>query len=254
MFVPKVRFEIGDPIKEAELLLSFAGEKRWAAVFEKVYPELKPIQNQNGSKEEILKKYQEFSENIHKTKNPEILDFKEKLQNEWDKIGSDFLRLLAKSLETSWPEDKPEIVGYISILPVFPRFLDEYSFCVGYKGLENMIEVSAHEITHFLWFKKWKEVFPESKREEYESPNLIWRLSEIMDPIILQCNPEINKLIKPKKWGYSSFENIKIGQVGMTEYFKNIYFDCLNAQLSFEDILKKLWREAKKHELEISKF
>ena len=64
-----------------------------------------------------------------------------------------------------------------------------------------MIEVSAHEILHFLWFKKWKEVFPETGLKEYESPHLVWRLSEIMDPIILQCQPKIKELIKPAKSG-----------------------------------------------------
>jgi hypothetical protein len=188
-----------------------------------------------------------------KTKD-KMLTSKEEIESEWDKIGAAFLEELSKHFETEWPEDKPEIVGYVSNLPVFPRFLDEYKFCVGYKNTAGSIETSAHEILHFLWFKKWKEVFPEIERKEYESPNLAWRLSEIMDPIILQCNPKIKELIKPKGWGYSSFKDIKIGDVSMTEYFKKIYLDSVASGDNFETTLKKLWEEAQKHKDEINKF
>lgn len=139
-------------------------------------------------------------------------------------------------------------------LPVFPRFLDKFEFCVGYKDTADSVETSAHEIVHFLWFKKWKEVFPDMEPREYESPRLAWRLSEIIDPIILQCHPKISGLIKPKRWGYTSFENIKIGDVSMTEYFKKIYLDSVASGDDFETTIKKLWEEAQKHEGEIDRF
>ncbi len=91
-------------------------------------------------------------------------------------------------------------------------------------------------------------------RREYESPRLAWRLSEIMDPIILQCHPKIKELIKPERWGYSSFKDIKISDVSMTEYFKKIYLDSVASGNNFETTLKKLWGEAQKHDEEISKF
>ena len=75
-----------------------------------------------------------------------------------------------------------------------------------------------------------------------------------MDPIILQCHPKIRELIKPKQWGYSSFKDIKIGEVSMTDYFKQIYLDSVSAGDDFATTLKKLWVEAQKHEKEISKF
>ena len=59
-------------------------------------------------------------------------------------------------------------------------------------------------------------------------------LSERMDQIILQCHPGIKELIRPRKWGYSSFKDIKIGDVGMTEYFKDIYLKSLASGDNFE--------------------
>jgi len=252
--LPRSRFEIIDIDREAELFYSFMKRGRWSHVFDKVYPELRIIQKECKDKDECIEKYKEFLQNLRGTNKEKISTAKEEIELEWNKVSVDFLEALSEHFETEWPKDKPEIVGYVTSMPVFPRFLDEYKFCVGYKNIADSIETSAHEILHFLWFKKWKEVFPEMERKEYESPRLAWRLSEIMDPIILQCNHKIKELIKPKRWGYSSFKDIKIGNVGMTDYFKKIYLDSIASGDNFETTLKKLWEEAQKHEEEISKF
>lgn len=252
--LPTCRFELIDLKMETDLFYSFMKRGIFSSVFDKAYPELRVILNECKNKDECIKKYRNFLENLQITKKEEMLIAKEQIESEWDKIGSHFLKVLSNHFETEWPENKMDIVGYISNLPVFPRFLDNYQFCVGYKNITQAIETSAHEILHFLWFKKWKEVFPKIKRKEYERPYLTWRLSEIMDPIILQCHPQIKKMIRPRKWGYLSFENIKIGEVCMTDFFKNIYVDSIASGDNFETTLKKLWKEANKHEKEINTF
>lgn len=114
--------------------------------------------------------------------------------------------------------------------------------------------IIAHEILHFLWFKKWKEVFPESTNTDYESPHLVWRLSEVMDPIILHCHPILNTMIKPIDWGYPSFEGLKIGDKSMSEHFADIYRRCIIDNISFDLILKKVWQEAQKYREVLEKF
>jgi hypothetical protein len=250
--LPKTTFEQVDIDRETDLIFRFMEKDRWASVFDKKYPELRKIQKESKDKEECRKKYKEFLEGIHVRDEKVMLSAQEQMQSEWGKIGPAFLAELSQHFETDWPENRREMVGSISVLPVHPRFLDEYSFCLGYKDIADMIETSAHEILHFLWFKKWKEVFPKIERKEYESPHLVWRLSEIMDPIILQCQPAIRDLIKPKKWGYASFENINIGDVSMTDYFKEIYVQSVSSGDNFETTLKKLWQEAQIHEKEIN--
>lgn len=252
--LPKSRFEIIDIDKETELFYSFMKRGRFSSVFDKAYPELREIQKECKDKDECMERFKEFLESLFEATKEKMLVAKQEIESEWEKIGPEFLEALSEYFETEWPKDKPEIVGYITNMPVFPRFLDEYQFCVSYRNTAGSIETSAHEILHFLWFKKWKEVFPEMNRGEYENPGLAWRLSEIMDPIILQCHSKIKELIKPKGWGYSSFKDIKIGDVSMTEYFKKIYSDSVSAGDNFETTLKKLWEEAQKHEKEISKF
>ncbi len=252
--LPESKFELIDIDRETELFYSFIKRGRFSFLFDKYFPELVAIQKECKNKNECMEKFKEFLENLATETKEKMLVAKQEIESGWEKIGPEFLEVLSEHFETSWPENKPEIVGFVSNMPVYPRFLDKYQFCVGYENTSKSIETSAHEILHFLWFKKWKEVFPEMDRREYESPRLAWRLSEIMDPIILQCHPKIKELIKPKGWGYSSFKDIKIGDVSMTEYFKKIYLDSVASGDNFETTLKKLWEEAQKHEEEISKF
>jgi hypothetical protein len=251
---PKNHFEIIDLDRETKLFYSFIGSGMFSSTFNRTYPELVAIREKYKDESECLKKYREFLENLHTVKKKDMLAGKEEIESEWNKNSTAFLQALSEHFETEWPKDKPEIIGYITNLPIFPRFLDGYEFCVGYKNIAGSIETSAHEIVHFLWFKKWKEVFPEIKKEEYESPHLAWRLSEIMDPIILQCHPKIKELIKPTRWGYSSFKDIKIGDVSMIDFFKKIYLESIANGDNFETTLKKLWREANIHQKEISVF
>ncbi|MBU6426634.1 hypothetical protein KGQ27_00095 [Patescibacteria group bacterium] len=252
--LPKTKFEQIDIGKETELFYDFMKSSRWSAVFDRVYPELREIQKESKDKDECLKRYGKFVEGIHARDKGAMLSAQEYVQTEWEKIGQAFLEVLSEHFETDWPEDRHEIIGYVSALPAYPRFLKDYSFCVGYKNVANMIETAAHEILHFLWFKKWAEIFPETDKKEFESPHLVWRLSEIMDPIILQCHPEISKLIKPVKWGYQSFVDLKIGEKSMSQHFTDIYKDCLGRQLHFDEILKIVWGEAQRHREVLEKF
>jgi hypothetical protein len=229
-------------------------KSRWKETLIRVYPELVKTLEGVKNKEIATKVCLDFSEKIRNQHLEEMVKSKSEIETDWSKISDRFLRALSDHFETDWSTDRPLINCYMSILPVFPRFLDKYSFCISWRRPREMREVIAHEILHFLWFKKWKEVFPESNRSEFESSHLVWRLSEIMDPIILQCYPEIKELIKPMKWGYQSFSNIKIGEVAMTPYFAGIYMDCLKRGDSFQAILEKCFVEVKKHREAIEKF
>lgn len=247
--VPQVDFELADMEREAELFDGFIKGNNWPHVFAKHQELLDSLEGVEDAEERksICLKYVEKLRSAHIE---EMQTFSQELKDEWDKVSEVFLKALSAHFETEWPTEA-KITGYVSTLPISPRFLDENSFFVGYERLSVMIEISAHEIVHFLWFKKWKEVFPEVTRREYERPSLVWKLSEIMDPIILQCHPEIKEMIKPKQWGYNSFKTKKIGDVSMTEYFKKVYLDSVSSGDSFDGTLKKLWEEAKLHEAEI---
>jgi len=255
-YIPEVKFELAPIELEAETLCTFSLKERrlFGAMINKVYPELEDIVRKTNSEDEAILKCREFSENIIEKNMTAIFEAKDSFQNDWNLINKEFLETLSKHFETEWPRDKSVITGYISMVPVFPRFLESYSFCVGYRVKTAIArDIIAHEIVHLLWFKKWKEVFPDIPADEYESPHLTWRLSEIMDPIILQYHPIIKNLVQPI-WGYNTFKGLKIGNVGMIEYFINIYKKCMQDGLSFEETLKALWKEAQKNKEVLGKF
>ena len=174
--LPETIFEQIDLDKETDLVYSFMNDKsgRWSIPFDKKYPELRVIQKESKDKEECLNRYKKFLEGVHVRDKEQMISAQEQIKEKWEKTGPAFLEALSQHFGTDWPDDKRKIMGYISTLPAYPRFLDDYSFCLGYNNVPDMVEVSAHEILHFLWFKKWKEVFPETPRREYDSPHLCW--------------------------------------------------------------------------------
>jgi len=255
-YIPEVKFELAPIELEAEYLYFFSRtERRFGSAMNRIYPELDGLIEKTKNKDEAILKCREFAKNMIEKNKATILKAKDMIQNDWDTVSNEFLETLAEHFQTEWPRDKSTITGYISILPAFPRFLDKYSFCVGYKVSTALArEIIAHEILHFLWFKKWKEVFPEIPSDQYESPNLTWRLSEIMDLGILQCNPEMKSLIRSTGWGYDSLKALKIGDIGVIEYFVEVYTKCVHEGQSFEQILRTLWKEAQENKEVIEKF
>ncbi len=110
----------------------------------------------------------------------------ERYNNVWNRYNDEFFNKLTKFLNLEWPKEHEVVEATVGIIPVCPRYLDEFSFSV-HDGLtdEQLIETCAHELCHFLWFEKWKMLYPECSREEYESPYVVWQYSEaVVDPIL----------------------------------------------------------------------
>ena len=119
------------------------------------------------------------------------------------------------------------------MIAVFPRYLDELSFSVGINLDEDfIIETVAHEVLHFFWFKKFKELFPDIPRREYDSPYLSWIYSEIVvDPIL--NSPEIKDILGVNSKAYDSFYELDNGKVINT--LREIYQE----DISIEEKIKE---------------
>jgi len=252
----KVKFKLPTIKREAEMLTVFCKPKKtgwdWSHKVYRNHPELKEILKD--------KKHIEFYKHVYKYSRDFVGKNKNKLnklttayQREWGKINDEYLKILSEHFETDYPKNRKVISAYVSIVPIFPRFLDEWGFNVSSRNAHMMIPISMHEILHFFYFKKWVEVFPKTKRAELDSPYLVWRLSEILDPIILNHNKDIQKLLKYKHNHYSEFQKIKIGKKTMIKHFEDLYKKHLKSNQSFEEFLKICWSEAKKHRKIIEK-
>jgi len=97
---------------------------------------------------------------------------------------------LSEAIKENW-DGIDEIKIYAAACPVCPRFIDENAFFIGYQGDEKWaFEVCAHEMAHFLYFKKLKKLI--GKQIDTEYPGYEWLLSEILVLPILN-NPRVNK-------------------------------------------------------------
>ncbi len=96
----------------------------------------------------------------------------------------------------------------------------------------------AHEISHFLYFKKFKDVSPNIKKGNYESPHKEWILSEIVTPIILN-DPRMIKIIGSPEGFYKEHRELKIDGQLLTELIQELYDDFAIKEKNFSEFIKK---------------
>jgi hypothetical protein len=248
--LPKVKFKLPTIKKEAYVMTSFCKPRKtgwdWSGKVYENHPQLGEILKDKKS-DEYYKYVYKYSNSFIKKNKKKLDKLVKEYQTQWDKINDEYLKVLSEHFETDYPIDRKIITAYVSIVPIYPRFLDEWGFNVSSRRPDRMIAIAMHEILHFLYFKKWMEVFPKTKKGELNNPHLIWRLSEILDPIILNHNKDIQKILKSKQRHYSEFQKVKIGKKTMVEYFEDLYKKHLKSGKSFEEFLKISWTETKKH-------
>ena len=142
-------------------------------------------------------------------------------QNMWNKNERKILLEFEKIFNEKLTE--PIIAeGRININPICPRFYDTWSFDIWCESSPTDALVTAiHEITHFLWFDKWKEVFPNWKRSDFERPSISWLFSEIaIDAIFYHsCFKEFSG----DKPAYYYFYDVEIEGTNMIKLFRKLY-------------------------------
>lgn len=225
--IPKIKFELMS-------LEEIAGILEWAIIIDKgilptsnyvlqLYPELQNIKNwknfSSNERSNIIKKL--IKDNYINSKH----EYKNILCNYkiiWEKYNNDFMNNLSKVLNINWSNELKVINVKAGKIPIYPREIDTHSFYIGKMEEESFIETVMHECCHFLYFEKWKELFKSWKIEEFESPHIIWHLSEIaIDPIL--NNSEIQKVYKHNFKAYKNFYSINIDGKNLMETIRDIY-------------------------------
>lgn len=225
--MPKINFVI-NPKASAESIISllnsgFRAEAKKAVL--KDHPDLRSIIGKKDKVREITPYVMKYFE-----KNKEAIEEgKNRIEKEWRKVAEKVFSELSLLLNTDW-EGLGEITCNISIFQMFPRDLEKFSFDVYFQDyVSRSMVVILHELTHFIYFKKWKELFPGDKNETFEFPHKFWHLSEIMAPIINE-EKELLKLV-PKAETDAEEETT-------LEYFKKKYMEYKNKGKSIEEFLK----------------
>lgn len=110
----------------------------------------------------VFRMYKKYEEKVNQD-----IDRYSKL---WNKYNDKYFEMLFKFFGCSFVNDVEVSVG---LIPVFPINLDSFSFSISIL-LDNdvVVETAAHETLHFIWFEKWKSMYPCVPRENYDSPFL----------------------------------------------------------------------------------
>ncbi|UZE93852.1 MAG: hypothetical protein IB618_03755 [Candidatus Pacearchaeota archaeon] len=240
--LPKIEFKLASFKYNYQILNYFVFHKspKIRKRILNVYPELRKIYSikKNTERDKFIR---EFCKRQSSKNSKAIMKKKEIIDKEWRKIHTPFMKALSKVLEIKWPNTK--IIGYLSIVPVYPRHLNNWSFSFYYKeNTKGIIAVIAHEISHFLYFKKFKELFPKINKRRYDIPYIEWYLSEMLAPIIL-AHPKIKKIIgKRIQRGYILRKREKL----LYRKLLLLYKDSLKNREPFSEFLKKTYRLVKR--------
>lgn len=235
--IPKTKFEVMTLEENIDFIKWAYFEKE--GVFSvhdftiKLFPELAKIDS-SLSKEEV---YKIISDVVTKRYNSKIDLFKKEIirYNElWSKYNDRYLSELSNYLGIKWPEDLDIIIGKVGLMPVFPRYLDNFSFSIGTDVDDwQLVQVCAHEILHFLWFEKWKEMYLESKREEFDCPHFVWQYSEMVTDPILNNKP-FSEIFDFIEHGYKEFYQMYDGDSLVMDNLRNIFSDEISVEEKIE--------------------
>jgi len=233
-FIPKVVFKQMPLEPEAEMISGLL-DWDWSDKITGKYPpflEIKKIKSKKkkdeAMKNEIIKIRQELGQKMDEG----LL----KVKSDWQKVEAQTLKALSEIIQVDYP--KKEITAYISINPICPRHLDDWWFSVP-PDHDNPNKVFAHEISHFLFFKKLKEEFPEIKRKNYESPHKEWILSEIIAVIILNDKRITDVLDTYNNGYYPKHRELKIDGKSVTETLEKLYDKYVVQENNFQEFIKK---------------
>ncbi len=248
MFLPKVKF-IEIPIKtEIDWIYGFLfkNEWGWGKVIIRRHPGLKAIYKLRTEKERILF-LEKYILNFRKENKKRIMSKKKEIETAWLSIEKKYLALLSEIIGMPWPSRRKEIKAMISINPICPRFLRVWGFSLSFDyKIKDAIETIMHEICHFLYFEKWKELFPKSEKKTFDHPYIEWHLSELIAPVILN-DKKIQKHLNQKAEFYNEHKRIKINGLSAPVYFSKLYNSYLDKGGKIDDFIKEAYRIIKKH-------
>ncbi len=234
-----VRFKLVPEKLEIDTLYGFLFEDPWGwgGRIVRKHPNIKPVLKltQESVRIQYLRKY---VRDFRRSRAVEMQRQLEKLPRAWGRVEQPAFIALQQLIETNWPKQRP-IHALMSINPICPRFLREWTFFWYWRYKQkDIFEIILHECSHFLYFQKWQEVFPQDRPRSFDSPHLIWHLSEILTPILLM-QPELQKYLRQKPTFYREHQRLRIKGKTAPAYFRDLYHRSRNRHESFACFLIK---------------
>lgn len=248
-FIPQVVFSDIPVNQEVDYLHGFIFNNSWGwgrYIFRK-HPKLRGVLKLKGERQRVSF-LREYVLNYRSDNRVQIEMKAARFKSQWKKIEKKYFFLLSEIMETEWPPRRKKMKAQISINSICPRFLGTWSFTLffNYRKTAHAMETIMHESCHFLWFKKWKEVFPDADKKTYEMPHIEWHLSEIMAPIILN-DGRIQKLLRQKAAFYDEHQIVKIGGKTAPNHYAAMYARAKKEGVPFSDFMRSVYADIQKN-------
>ena len=211
------------------------------------YDGLKKLLDNSENKEDELRKY---FKTIEKNEYKKLNNLTRNLKKLWEPINDKIIKAFEEIHEIKWTEKHKVFIARMVICPISPRYLNYNAFDIAINESEKeLLDTILHELSPFIFFEKFKQIYPNTNPEHFESPHLIWKLSEIMPGIILQ-DKRIQKIFPNKELSvYDSIKKLKLNNKLILKTFKEFY----DNKKDFTGFVKKSYEFMQKHKEEINK-
>jgi hypothetical protein len=243
---PKVKFEVASVRHIMLPINDFLNPEEgwdWSRHILDNYPELDKLLKNVKGRSQRGKIAEDFFEKFVRA-NKNLLEKKaSRFQQEWNKINNRYMVALSEVLEIRWKKTDKEIRAFVSPNPICPRYIKKRIFDVYYlSSKEWMKSVAAHEILHFLYFEKWKKIFPKTPERHFDAPHLEWQLSEMV-PLSILSDKRLQKILPHKPKVYTEYQALKIKGKPLLDHIAEFY----EQSEDFEDFLRKSWNFVKEN-------
>ncbi|MCL4411679.1 hypothetical protein M1329_01985 [Candidatus Marsarchaeota archaeon] len=220
---------------------------RWVSIFNHWYPELETLLKGIDTAHERRRITYGFFSRVYLKQKPAMERALMRFNRNWPSLNNEVMLALSEVIEKEWPKKDRIIHAYISMDPVGPRYIKSRRFDIFYKfKFIGMAVTCVHELSHFLYFEKCKEVLPKADEKEFDPPYLVWKLSEMVPQIILN-DKRIRKVVDFNFGSHPQFQGCVIKGRPLLAYLKDFY----DNRKDFADFLRQSWKFVKAHEKEI---
>lgn len=222
----------------------------WSEPIFHFFPELLKFKgsfNISNSNEHIA---EEISGTVVKLYNSRENEIESKIisyQKSWDRYEKLINQRFSSIFQMDTSEIFNDLVCNITLNPISPRYLKDHTFDGFYMGSDDgSIGNALHEITHYLWFYLWNQKYKDSY-ENYETPSVIWILSEAVVEQILN-DEDFNKISNNDGRGnaYPYFYNMIINGELLYDYLDDFYKNN-----SIDEFMDKSYKFMVKNEEEL---
>lgn len=194
--------------------------------------------------EKIIKEYlRDYYKNEKITNN--INFFKTEISRAWGGVENDVMQVFMEIFDSKI-SNFPKATAYIGSISIYPRDIKTKTFLIGFKQpIYSALKVILHEYTHFIYFDKWKKLFPKDSPQTYDAPNKLWYLSEVL-AVVINSDERFLRIIPDAEnqdfyFNNKSFYNTPMPgtDYSVIGYYKKLYLEHKKRDAPIDEFLKK---------------